>query len=178
MTNAVRAVLRRGLVESRLVFPDNGPAREIEVWRTPDVRGDGELEAVREHLDGMKTALAPAERGELLARILALLSHYRLDPHPEQVEMRIADDWAEDLGGYPMWAIEEAAKFWRRTRKWKPQICEIIALCEEAVGQHLRIRDRLRAVVERAEASANPLSGYVDALSRRMFQRMPAEAGD
>lgn len=89
-----------------------------------------ELVALRERRDILGRHLAPAGRADLLARILALLSHYRSDAHAPQVEQIIASDWAEDLGQYPLWAINAAARTWRREQKFKPQIAEMRTLCE------------------------------------------------
>ena len=176
--DAVRAVLERGLVERRFLFPQDGPARRVERWEAPALRGASELAEVEGHLGALEAALAPADRGELLARVLALLSHYRSEPHARQVELRIADDWAEDLGGFPMWAVEEAARRWRRTRKFKPQICEMIALCEEAAGEVVAERDRLRRALDRGRADANPLSRRAAGIARGLLARMPADAAD
>jgi hypothetical protein len=94
------------------------------------------------------------------------------------VELRIADDWAEDLGRFPMWAVEEAARRWRRTRKFKPQICEMIALCEEAAGEAIAERDRLRRALDRGRADANPLSRRAAGIARGLLARVPADAAD
>ncbi len=175
---SVRAVLERGVVERRFLFPENGPSRRVERWEAPELRDPAELKMVKEHLAALEGALAPAGRGELLARVLALLSHYRSEPNSHQVELRIADDWAEDLGGFPMWAVEEAARRWRRNRRFRPQICEIIALCEDTVGGHIAERDRLRRIVDRAGADANPLSVRVAGVTRNLLGRVPSEAAD
>ena len=174
----VRAVLERGLVERRFLFPQDGPARRVERWEAPTLRGASESAEVKKHLDALEVALAPADRGELLARVLALLSHYRSEPHARQVELRIADDWAEDLGGFPMWAIEEAARRWRRTRKFRPQICEMIALCEEVAGEAIAERDRLRHALDRDRADANPLSRRAAEITRGLLARVPADTAD
>ncbi len=176
--DTVRAVLERGVVERRFLFPQDGPARRVERWEAPALRGASEFAEVKEHLDALEAALAPADRGELLARVLALLSHYRSEPHARQVELRIADDWAEDLGGFPMWTVEEAARRWRRTRKFKPQICEMIALCEEVAGEAIADRDRLRRALDRGRADANPFLRRTAEIAQGMLARVPAHTAD
>jgi hypothetical protein len=155
-SRAVVFALRKGVIESRLVFPENGPVREIERWETPSVPS-ADLPDIEARLQVLADALAPAPRAELLARILALLCHYKADPNPPEVEQYIADDWAEDLGIYPMWAVNAAARQWRRTKKFKPQPSEMIALCEQEVDRLKRERNRLRLIVEKARADDNPL---------------------
>ena len=135
--------------KSRLVFPEGGGYRQVEKWEARDLDQATTREA-QTYLVGLEAALTPAERGRLLARVLALLSHYRSDPHPSMVEQAIADDWAEDLGCFPMWAVEVAAKQWRTTKKFKPTICEMVDLCDHAVRDSLQIRDRLRRLVDHA----------------------------
>ena len=143
---------------SRLLFPEGG-YRVEETWDPPlaDERG---LALARRSLADVEAAMEPAERGVLLARVLALLSHYRAEANHRGVEMMIADDWAEDLGEFPLWAVEEAARSWRRSKKFRPQICEIRELCEAAASKAITVRDRLRRVV----ASNSPPDRRVEAL--------------
>lgn len=168
-----QAVLERGIGERRFVFPDAGPARRVERWSPPAVHSPAEAAAVERRLLVLEHALQPAHRGALLARVLALLSHYRLDPHPPEVEQRLADDWAEDLGSYPLWAVEAAARIWRRTRRFKPQPMELVALCEEACGALRQERDRLRQVAEVGATERNPLSRDVTVLAGSLVRPMP-----
>ncbi len=166
------AVLERGVAERRFLFPDAGPARRVERWSPPALHGPAETAAVERRLAALDDILHPADRGALLARVLALLSHYRMDPHPPEVEQRLADDWAEDLGTYPLWALEDAARAWRRTRRFKPQPCELVALCEDACGSLRQERDRLRRVLDSDVAARNPLSQDVSVLARGLLRPM------
>ena len=145
--SATRA-LQQGIVSSRMVFPDTGPHRTMEVWRAHPVDDRHELQEIENWLAVLEQRTQPAERGALLARILALLSHYRPTPNAPEVEAYIADDWAEDLGSFPMWAVEAAARNWRRTKRFRPQICEIFDLCREEASDMLKERDRLRSIVD------------------------------
>ena len=174
----IRLLIRSGVVSSRLVFPENGPPREVVVWRAPVVRDRALVERVRVHLTEVEACLEPTDRGALLARILALLSHYRVEPQPQQIEMMMANDWAEDLGDYPGWAIDAAARRWRRTKKFKPQICEMIALCEEACGESRVHRGRLRAILDATYRQAYPIGTQIGDLAAGILSRMPAESWD
>ncbi len=167
------AVLERGVVERRFLFPDAGPARRVERWSPPAIQSQAEAAAVERRLLALDHALQPAHRGPLLARVLALLSHYRMDPHPPEVEQRLADDWAEDLGAYPLWAVEAAARTWRRTRRFKPQPAEMVALCEESCEALQQERGRLRQVLDGEAAGRNPLSQGTAALARGLLRPMP-----
>ncbi len=167
------AVLERGIAERRFLFPDAGPARRVERWSPPVLRCPAEAAAVERRLLALDDVLQPADRSALLARMLALLSHYRMDPHPPEVEQRLADDWAEDLGAYPLWALEDAARTWRRTRRFKPQPAEMVTLCEEACGSLRQERERLRQVAEGEAAKRSPLSQGVAALARGLLRPMP-----
>ena len=167
------AVVERGVSERRFLFPDAGPARVVERWSPPAVQSPAEAAAVGRRLLALNDALSPTHRGALLARVLALLSHYRMDPHPPEVEQRLADDWAEDLGAYPLWAVETAARTWRRTRRFKPQPAEMVALCEEACASLRQERNRLCQVMDGEAAGRSPLSQGVAALSRSLLRPMP-----
>ena len=107
-----------------------------------------------------------------MARALVLLSHYRPSGNVEEVEQGVADDWAEDLGGYPLWVINEAARRWRQTKKFKPQICEILEICEQACGDSVRERERLQAIVDVMVAARNPLVGRTHAIARTMLKTL------
>src|SRR5208337_5267888 len=52
---------------------------------------------------------------------------------------------AEDLGPYPLWVINEAARQWRQTKVFKPQPSEMIRLCQRVSATILKERYRLRA---------------------------------
>jgi hypothetical protein len=168
----VRAI-DAGMVERRLLFPEGGGIKVAERWEAIPIQSDQMLAEVRLHLGELEEVLAPADRGALLARVLALLSHFRAEANPPQIEQAMADDWAEDLAEFPMWAVEEACRSWRRTRKWRPQICEILALCRESVGEATARRDRLRALVVASDTARNPMADRVRKLARSTFRNMP-----
>ena len=170
----VSRCLESGVRDRRFLFPEHGGSRMVEDWRAPSVPEGPLLDEARAHLAELEAFLEPAERGALLARVLALLSHFRSEANPPQVEQMIADDWAEDLAGFPMWAVEDACRTWRRKRKWRPQICEILALCATAVGDAAVRRDRLRALVDRARMDANPLAGRMLQVAASTFRRVPS----
>jgi hypothetical protein len=100
----------------------------------------------------LEAVLLPADRGHLLARILALLSHYReRDPLPPAVEQAIAEDWADDLGEYPAWAVEEACRAWRRDPKryrFKPLPNDIRLICEEIIEPQAVLKRRVRKLIQ------------------------------
>ena len=147
-------------------------------WVAPAVTQRAEFEEVETHLAALEDYLTSAGRGELLGRILALLSHYRVDQHAADVEQRIADDWAEDLGVYPMWAVEEAARHWRRTRRFRPQICEMIELCNQAAREVMVERDRLREVMGRSRRAIQPEVRAIAGLTAGMLRRIDTHPAD
>ena len=172
-SEAVARALGAGVRSIRYLHPDNGPSRRVEDWRPPAISDVAVLAQIEAHLAALDQALAPPHAGLLLTRVLALLSHYRSEPNPPAVETMVAEDWAEDLKEFPIWAIAEAARWWRRNRRFRPQICEIRKLCEDAVGDAPLVRDRLRAILERSERARNPLAERMAALASATFQRVP-----
>ena len=171
--DAVAVILRSGVVASTMIFPEVGSYKRIERWEPPQGVGPDETAIVHRYLRELTSYLAPANRGEVLARILALLSHYRLEAHSPQVEAWIADDWAEDLEGYPMWAINHAARVWRRTMRFKPQTGEIVTLCDTAVASFRRDHERLRLLVNRHATGHNRFVASTQNLASGMLKRMP-----
>ncbi len=166
---AVAAAVEAGVKSRRLLFPENGPARSVETWKAPLIEDKKVGEAIWSRLKELDRFLQAAERREIMARALVLLSHYRPSGNAEKVEQGLADDWAEDLGSYPLWAINEAARRWRRTKKFKPQICELIELCDQTCGDAVKERERLKAIVDVMIAARTPLAGGTQAIARTML---------
>ncbi len=169
-TPAVTELLKEGVRSTRLLFPENGPTREVQTWLPPHVTDLRVLEEVRDRLCNLSIALDPAPSGDLLSRIMVLLAHYRVPEHSKATEYGIALDWADDLAEYPLWAIEAAARKWRRTKKFRPQICEMIELCEDACGKLKTERRRLESVIDASELESNPVRREAIAVVRSLLQ--------
>ncbi|MBK3733164.1 hypothetical protein GAY29_08570 [Azospirillum brasilense] len=151
----LRDVLASGRLERRPRFGDRGFDGVTEEWSPPDGVTDQQALMARRALDELTgSILAPASPDHLLARILALLSHYPAKGTAPEVEHLVALDWAEDLGEFPAWAVDAAARTWRRTQKWRPSIAEMRALCEEACAPEWALARRL-SVIAAAAASAS-----------------------
>ncbi len=168
LPDPLRAVLASGSVERRSRFVDDGFHGVCEIWQPPVTITPRHAAMAQRVLNDLEhTVLAPAEPSHLLARILALLSHFPAKGMTPEVEQMIALDWADDLGEFPAWAIDQGARTWRRSRKWRPSIAEIRALCEEACAQERALADRLKAIA-RAGAILTGQSRGLTGLLRRM----------
>ena len=118
---------------------------------------------------------APVDPGWLLARLLALFAHCppRSTPLDPAVERMVASDWAEDLGEYPQWAVDQAVRVWRRTKKWRPTIMEMRALCDEAVANERGLAERLRQIAVAKQAGASKIRGQnIQVIGGRAIRRM------
>jgi hypothetical protein len=173
-TSAVTRLLKEGVQSTRLLFPENRPTRGVETWLPPRVTDLRMLEEVRDRLRNLTIALDPAPPGDLLSRIMVLLAHYRVPEHSKATEYGTALDWADDLADYPMWAIEDAARKWRRTKKFRPQICEMIELCEDACGKLKTERRRLVSVIDASELASNPVRREAIAGVRSLLEPLTA----
>ncbi|MFC4235973.1 hypothetical protein ACFOY8_12075 [Thalassospira xianhensis] len=144
-------LLRPKSVES--VFSANGDFWGTrERWVVPSV-GQELIPEIRQQLAALEEVLKPAPRGRTLTRILVLLRHYNTKVNEPEIEEMIANDWAEDLEEFPAWAVDDAARKWRRTQKWRPSIQEIRELCHRAVARERRLKERLEAILKRAANS-------------------------
>ena len=143
----LQQVMAAGRLERRPRFGESGFEGMQERWLPPTVSARQAAMAQRVLNDLEATVLVPAEPDHLLGRILALLSHFPAKGLTPDVEQLVAMDWVEDLGEFPAWAIDAAARTWRRTRKWRPSIAEMRALCEEACANERAMAQRLRQVV-------------------------------
>ncbi|MBP2306843.1 hypothetical protein GBZ48_05045 [Azospirillum melinis] len=156
----LQRLLDRGQVGRHSRFTEDGFADVVEDWTPPDGVTPRHAALARRALSEIDdTILAPASANHLLGRVLALLSHFPAKATSPEVEQLLAMDWAEDLGEFPAWAIDQAARRWRRTRKWRPSIAEIRALCEEACAEENALADRLRAIAMAGERAGETGSG-------------------
>ena len=138
-----------------------------EEWRAPRSVDPADVPDLRRQMALLDEALRPADRGPLLARVLTFLSHYRdQNPLPPEVERAVAGDWADDLGEFPSWAIEEACRRWRRDKKkyrFKPLPGDIRHLAEEETRQaqtlRLRVSMLLKAAAGQGHTRPTPAAG-------------------
>ncbi|KAA0684859.1 hypothetical protein [Azospirillum brasilense] len=152
--DALREVLATGTLEHRPRFGENGFEGLQESWSPPASLSARQVAMAQRVLRDLESSiLAPAEPDHLLGRVLALLSHFPAKGLTPDVEQLVAMDWVEDLGEFPAWAIDDAARAWRRTRKWRPSIAEMRALCEEACAKERVLAQRLRRIVQTLRAS-------------------------
>ncbi|MFQ5535619.1 MAG: hypothetical protein ACE5EM_12450 [Sphingomonadales bacterium] len=99
------------------------------------------LAEVRARIPEFEAGLIPAERGYVLARIMALMEHFYVPDREQQVEKIIAGDWAEHLAEYPSWVIDDVVRRWLRGERKRPTIAEFRERCDSAVW---RVRRDLR----------------------------------
>jgi hypothetical protein len=141
----LQAALAQGRAARRSLFSDAGFQDVEEEWSPPVAVTPTQAGLARRALENLRReVLAPAPPERLLARVLALLSHFPMKGLSAEVEQMVALDWAEDLGEFPIWAVDQAARVWRRTRKWRPSIAEMRDLCRDACREERRLADRLR----------------------------------
>ncbi|WP_143272995.1 hypothetical protein [Azospirillum palustre] len=156
LPETLQAIVGNGT--SRACFDDLGGFVGMrETWSPPAIVDPADAEAAARALAVIeREILAPVDPGWLLARLLALFAHCppRSTPLDPAVERIVASDWAEDLGEYPQWSVDQAVRVWRRTKKWRPTIMEMRALCDEAIAIERTLAERLRqiAAVKPAEA--------------------------
>jgi hypothetical protein len=95
------------------------------------------------------TPWSPVLLGQAIGKLLA---HFERSAGSDQRDPDLLEammvDWIEDLGEYPRWAVEDAAREYRRTeKKWKPTIAVMRELCEDRVKadrRTLRMLAKLR----------------------------------
>lgn len=155
LPDSLRTILATGEIRRRSRFTEDGFDGLAERWHPPATVTARDAALARQILDELERGiLAPAEPNHLLGRVLALLSHFPAKATAPEVEQMIALDWAEDLGEFPAWAIDQAARTWRRTRKWRPSIAELRNLCEAACAEERALAGRLRQVADAVDETA------------------------
>ncbi|WP_137107804.1 hypothetical protein [Azospirillum argentinense] len=148
LPETLQAIVGRGMRHA--CFDDVGGFVGMrETWSPPAAVDPAVAEAATRALAAIEhEILAPVDPAWLLARLLALFAHCppRSTPLDPAVERMVASDWAEDLGEYPQWAVDQAVRVWRRTKKWRPTIMEMRSLCDEAVATERTLAERLRQI--------------------------------
>lgn len=170
----LQAVLASGRIERRSRFRDEAFDDLAETWLPPASVEARHAAMAQRALDEMERGvLVPADTNHVLARVLALLSHFPAKGLPAPVEEMVALDWADDLGEFPAWAIDQAARTWRRTRKWRPSIAEMRALCEEACAPERRVAARLKTIAQAGAADRMAPPASLLRLAGAAVRRMP-----
>lgn len=155
LPEAVRDVLAAGRLERSPRFGENGFEGLQEIWSPPPTISARQAAMAQRLLSELESSvLAPVEPDRLLGRVMALLSHFPAKGLTPDIEQLVAMDWAEDLGEFPVWAVDSAARTWRRTRKWRPSIAEMRALCEEACVHERALAHRLRQIIRAYRGSS------------------------
>ncbi|AWU96814.1 hypothetical protein [Azospirillum ramasamyi] len=167
----IRQLLAQGRTDRRPRFGEDGFDGMIELWSPPDGVTAAQASLARRSLEELyATVLVPADSDHLLGRVLTLLSHFPAKGLSPEVERMMALDWAEDLGEYPAWVIDAAARNWRRSRKWRPSIAEMRALCEELCAPERALAGRLGALAAAAPCDARGLG--LQAVATGALRRM------
>jgi hypothetical protein len=99
------------------------------------------------------------DNGRAMRAIAALLSYYRQPDRAPDLEASIAEQWGEDVEDYPLWAVQEACRIWRREpdNRRGPHPGEFRAICESLVGKARQQRDRLRRCLEMPPLLSAPI---------------------
>ncbi|PWC88487.1 hypothetical protein TSH100_07785 [Azospirillum sp. TSH100] len=172
----LQELLAQGRTDRRPRFGEDGFDGMIEQWSPPPGVTAAQAALARQTLEELSaTVLAPADSDHLLGRVLTLLSHFPAKGLSPEVERMMALDWADDLGEYPGWVIDAAARSWRRSRKWRPSIAEMRALCEEICAPERALADRLQALADAAPRKADAPNPHVpdpQALATGALRRM------
>lgn len=169
----LRQALEGGTIVRRSRFSDDGFDGVREEWSPPAGVSAAQAAAAASALEVLRRGpLAPASPDRLLARVLALLSHYPAKGLSPEVEQMVALDWAEDLGEFPAWAVDRAARVWRRTRKWRPSIAEMRDLCREACAGERALAERLARLAQAAPLTGAGPGDKVRALATAAVRRM------
>lgn len=98
-----------------------------------------ETETLTSLLPAYRMYLEPGRRDEISGLLTKLRAVYFVPDMSEGLAKAIADDWADDLGVYPVWLVKEACNHYRRTEQTKiPKPANIIALCKEQIENEVQ----------------------------------------
>lgn len=99
------------------------------------IQTEAEAKAIAEAAHSLRT---PATRQWIAGRVATLLSQYFASSIPVEMMTAIAEDWDEELRGYPAWAVNAACRWWmgrdNPDHRKKPLPGDIAARAEREVG--------------------------------------------
>lgn len=160
----------------RVIFGEDGQFDTVDAeWQLPAVVTDEQRQDARRALAEYERHLAPAPVEHIGGRVLGALAHHYVPNMPSKVSAIVADDWLEDLGEFPAWAVDEAFKRWRRMEERKPTIAGIRDLCHRIVRKDRQTVERLRKIADHGA----PVGNVVQIPSmRRMTERAPVDVAE
>ena len=170
--------MRGSLPPSKLVKLVAGEGND---WTPPArVPPDAARDLVR-RIIRREEALRPATEREIAVALGRLAIHFWHPDQPEEIHRLAFEDWLEDLAEYPLVALNEAAREWRRAHPWAPRISEMRASCDAAINRRRTELLRLRFLAWCVEYHGgrcprllrrigDRLVDYGDGLNPRMIQ--------
>lgn len=116
------------------------PARRLadaakDDWHPPDLVPPDAVRDLPRVIMRQQEAMQPATDREIAVVLGKLAIHYGAQDRPEEHHRMAYEDWLSDLAEFPLVALNEAAREWRRTKPWPPKISEIRALCDTIVDR-------------------------------------------
>jgi hypothetical protein len=73
--------------------------------------------------------------------------------------------------------IDEAARWWRRNKVFRPSICEIRRLCVGYVAPEITVRNRLVTIIEKSDRRLGRRQNETVGLASRAIKRIPGGTG-
>jgi hypothetical protein len=139
---ALRRVLAFAIEAQAVAVEAGGGVRIVERpdWTPPSLDDEtrGSAESWRRRLDRHLVPADPERLGFAVGRLLAHRWRGRAEELSEGAQQAILTDWIDDLGEFPLWAVDEAMRTYRRTEEWAPTIAAIRRLCEAEVSEDRR----------------------------------------
>ena len=132
--------------------------RTMPGWKVPrQVDSETKRQAV-EALASYGSYLAVAGRKAVLECIAGLMAHYFVPGMADGLQAKVAGDWADDLAGFPLWAVQAACEDWRHENDRRPTPHQIVARCADLVFEDRKVVQRLEKLAEAPEGSCPKIS--------------------
>lgn len=130
----------------RLLITDRGAPPSV-----PSAEDLPMLHASREMLLQMQKG---DDRKEIAILVNRLLLHYPLKQMTPEMNRMVAEDWLEDLGEFPSWAVARACKKYRRENSFRPTVDKILANCKAEIAPLKHKEFRIGLMIKDAEMTA------------------------
>ena len=116
-----------------------------------------ERETLVSLLPAYRAYLEPGPRAEISALLTRLRAHYFVPDVPDALAQALADDWADDMALFPLWAVKAACDRYRRSEASRaPRPADIISFCKEEIQDEHQEVQEIELALASEPATAEP----------------------
>ena len=116
-----------------------------------------ERETLTNRLTTYRAYLQPGRREDISALLTRLRGHYFVPNMSPALAQALAEDWADDLGGFPLWAVKAACDRYRRNEETKtPKPAAVMGFARDEIQDEAREMDAIELALSSKPGTSEP----------------------